>query len=64
MLETPVWSSPPHCEDEGVEAQGRARYFARVTQQVRLEGASGLLIHGQGLFIKVYMVHCGLRGPQ
>lgn len=22
MLETPMWSSPTHCEDEGVEAQG------------------------------------------
>lgn len=22
VLETPVWSSPTHCEDEGVEAQG------------------------------------------
>lgn len=46
-----MWSSPTHCEDEGVEAQGGVRYFPRVTQ-VRLE-ASGFLTHGQGPFPEV-----------
>lgn len=53
----PVWSHPTHCEDEGVNS-GRARYFPRVTQQVRLEEASlGLADPWPGFFPEVWATH-------